>query len=104
MIIKYIRSPKKFKAELEYIGGMPHAYVNEFGGDLIGVVVSIDRNKVGWSLCNKKDRFNKERGLKIALNRAEYYGTNRNFLLEEAPNSIKNEIIEMYDRSEKYFK
>ena len=104
MIIKYIRTPKKAKAELQYINGRPFAFVNEYGGDIIGIVVSTEHNKVGWSLCNKKDRFNKEIGLRIALNRAEYYGTNKNFLLEQVPYSIRKDVIEMYDRSEKYFK
>lgn len=105
MLIKYIRTPKKY---IPQVGinpdGAPYAYFKVVGGDPIGVIVAIDRDRIGWSLCNKKDTFDKQIGLRIALNRAEFYGTNKSFLLEQIPDSIREEIIEMYTRSEKYFK
>ena len=55
-------------------------------------------------MCSPKDFYNKNLGLEIALNRAEYYGTNKEKLLEEAPYSIREELLKMYDRSEHYYK
>lgn len=105
MLIKYIRTPKKY---IPQVGinpdGTPCAYLKEIGGNPVGIIVAIDRNQIGWSLCNKKDQFNKHMGRKIAVNRADFYGTNKTLLLKEVPDSIKEEIIKMYDRSEKYYK
>ena len=36
----------------------------------IGCIISIDENHIGWSLCNPKDTFNKNRAKQIAYNRA----------------------------------
>ena len=55
-------------------------------------------------MCSPKDFYNKNLGLEIALNRAEHYGTNKEKLLEEAPYSIREELLKMYDRSEHYYK
>ena len=105
MLIKYIRNPKKFTSEIVYMpDGVPTACLKELGGEPIGVIISTERNKLGWSLCNKKDHFNKEMGKRIAMNRAEYYGTDRNQLLADVPDSIRDEVMKMYDRSKKYFK
>ena len=105
MLIKYIRTPKKIKSEIVYMpDGTPTACLKEYGGEPVGVIVSTERNKLGWSLCSKKDRFNKEMGKRIAINRADYYGTNKANVLEEAPNSIREELLKMYDRSNKYYK
>ena len=82
----------------------PRAYLREVGGDPIGVIVSTERGRVGWSLCNHKDHFDKVRGKVIAQNRADHYGNDRDQLLVNCPDSIRQEIIKMYDRSEKYFK
>jgi hypothetical protein len=49
------------------------SYLRHKNGERFGVVVAIDRGRLGWSLCCPKDRFNKELGLKIAIGRAQYY-------------------------------
>lgn len=46
-------------------------YIRNGRNERIGAVVAIDAERVGWSVCNKKDVFNKNRALKIAIGRAE---------------------------------
>ena len=105
MLIKYIRTPKCYKPKMEVtLNGMRHAYLEETGGDPIGVIVSTERGKVGWSLCNSKDKFDKKLGKMIAINRADAYGFDKDSLLSNVPNSIFTEVIKMYDRSTRYFK
>ena len=56
-----------------------HEMIQYFRGDgnhPIGIMVALfdektNTVKIGWSKCNKKDKFDKERGLKIARLRAE---------------------------------
>ena len=40
-------------------------------GHPIGVLVATGREEVGFSLCNKKDKWDKEKALMIAIRRAE---------------------------------
>ncbi len=56
---------------------------------------------VGWSRCKVTggDTFNKERGLKIALGRAEHGGGE-----DKVPHSMTDEITAMGQRATKYFK
>lgn len=54
MLITYIRKNKTEKSK-----GVP-----------IGCVVALDKNHIGWSLCNPKDKWNKKLGLEIAKGRA----------------------------------
>ena len=39
-------------------------------GKPFGVVVAIDKETIGYSICNPKDRWNKKRGIEIAVGRA----------------------------------
>lgn len=105
MLINYIRTPKYYEPRLQTLAdGSVKAYAVEFGGDPIGMVVSTERGKVGWSLCSKHDTFNKVMGKKIAINRAEYYGRDHNKCIQDAPESIRQKVLKMYERSQKYFK
>ena len=45
-------------------------YVRNGKNHRIGVVVAVGKNQIGWSLCNKTDDFDKQRGLSIAIGRA----------------------------------
>jgi hypothetical protein len=77
-------------------------------GNPQGVVVAIAPGIIGWSLCNKKDRFLKEKAIDIAAKRAlkalyldpvsrsEDYYTKIPFTLSELS-------LIMLERSEKYF-
>lgn len=69
-------------------------YFRGDGNHPIGIMVAIydeAKNvvKIGWSKCNKKDKFDKERGLKIARSRAESCNSelpipsSREFLVDE---------------------
>ena len=104
MLINYIRTPRKQEAKIVRKNGITSIVIVEKGNNPYGVIVAINRNQVGWAMCSPKDFYNKNLGLEIALNRAEYYGTNKEKLLEEAPYSIREELLKMYDRSEHYYK
>ena len=104
MLINYIRTPRKQEAKIVRKDGNTSAVIVEKGNNPYGIIVAINRNQVGWAMCSPKDFYNKNLGLEIALNRAEHYGTNKDKLLEEAPYSIREELLKMYDRSEHYYK
>lgn len=82
MILKYIRNRKY---------------------DLVGCIVAIDRDKIGWSLCNLNagDVFNKSLGVKIAQSRALIDCPERR---ANIPHTVAREFAYMKARSEKYFK
>ena len=44
-----------------------------FNSSPIGIVVALDKNKIGWSLLNPKDKWNKKIGLSIAIGRANKF-------------------------------
>ena len=82
------------------------SYIRDKKGNPIGIIVAIDRLKIGWALCHKNDKWDKDVALKIARNRAndwnrddERINKNRQF-----PESIKDQILKMAGRSGKYFK
>ena len=80
---------------------------------LIGTVVAIDKDSIGWSQCSPRDKFNKKRGIEIAEGRAikgtdarpvkiRYYDVDIHHII---CNDIISDYIErMRDRAEKYFK
>lgn len=94
-VIQYIRSNKK----------IPY-----------GVVVAIKSDngfRIGYSLCNKKDRFNKRMALKISLGRAEMsddsdfvFATCSGFMGESTriPHSVRKMLPKFHDRCKKYYK
>jgi hypothetical protein len=91
MLIQYIRDPKTRQRR--------------------GVVVAVARETdfgVGWSLCHTKrggkglDRFDRDRGLQIALARATKYG--RMWYQSKVPHSIYSDVDEMAARAGEYFK
>lgn len=73
----------------------------------IGVFTSIGAGIVGWSLCCSRDRFDKERGIHIALSRAvdaaELSPEERVLYYENVPNSIRGQFEDMLDRSFNYY-
>ena len=105
MLINYIRTPHKYVAEVKYDEvGNPYPVINEVGGNPYGVIIATAKNQVGWAMCSPRDYYNKEMGMRIALNRADFYGTDKEALLKEAPYSIREALLKMYDRSERYYK
>lgn len=76
-------------------------------GPIIGMVVAIDDGVIGWSLCNKKDIFNKEIAIDIAVKRA-LISKNlslraRDNFYSKVPFSLNELFLRMEERSEKYF-
>ena len=66
-----------------------------------GVLIAflyMDEMRIGWSLCNKRDKFNKELGLHIARNRA------KRTVHINIPPSIKKEMNLFVKRATSYFK
>ena len=80
-----------------------HNYIYNKKNQRVGVVVAkVDDNPlvgIGWSKCNTSlgDRFDRERGLKIALGRADFRDKNY-------PRSVAPYIEQMAVRATKYFK
>ena len=76
-------------------------------GKKFGVVVALDKDILGWSLCNKKDKFDKEKGVAIALGRAalasEMSLSERSNYYDQVPQSLVKVFEEMRERSKKYF-
>jgi hypothetical protein len=93
-IMNNLREKTMKKILVEYV---------RFNGKKVGVVVATNKHEIGWSQCSKKDKFDKKRGLEIAIGRARI-GTSTN------PAKIKNKDIvtpiidKMTDRAERYFK
>lgn len=70
----------------------------------VGVVVAVKdpltkQVNIGWSLCfSKKDTFDNNLGMTIALGRADHGST------DPVPHSIRGEVNRMIDRAKRYFK
>ncbi len=79
---------------------------------LIGTVVALNRDTIGWSQCNPKDTFNKALGVEIAVGRANKGSKTRPVLISIpiADNRyckidvIHCELVGMTERAKKYFK
>lgn len=73
-----------------------------------GVIVAIktpecpDGYSLGYSLCNKRDRFAKKMALKIALGRASFNGDEVGG--ESTPHDIRRVVSSFVTRCNKYYK
>jgi hypothetical protein len=70
-----------------------------------GVLVAIkseDGFRIGYSLCNKKDRFNKRMALKIAIGRAEF--SSDPAVVSVMPHPVKKMASAFWARCRKYYK
>jgi hypothetical protein len=77
-------------------------YVRDEEGIPFGCVVAIDKDRIGWSICHTKDKFDKTRGKEIAFERAR-----KNVLVERLNIKITYDeyidyVIEKTRRPEKY--
>jgi hypothetical protein len=88
MLVKYVRT----NIEETTTGAL------KTSGPKVGVVVAVDSEKVGWAKCCRRDKFDKEFGLRIAIGRAKK-GTNK-----EVPYALTGIYNEMIERSKLYFK
>ena len=73
-------------------------YVRDQHGHPRGLVLAAGPNEIGWSLCHKSDKFDKELGEYIAFNRA-LSGSRK-----PVPHSIQDDYERMKDRAKRYFK
>jgi hypothetical protein len=64
----------------------------------VGVVVGVD-GKIGWSQCNPKDLWNRQRGLQIAIERARLSDVRSN-IKEKEPHEHKIHVLINTDKGE----
>lgn len=107
VLIEYLYKTK-FVPYIDYTKLGPVAKINEIK-TAIGVVVAIGPSVMGWALCDKKDTFNKEKALELALLRADLVAcieddALENFYLQAVPFSLGDLLLKMNERSLKYFK
>jgi hypothetical protein len=76
---------------------------NRTKGIIVAVKTPDNVVGIGWSLCMKKDRFNKMMGMHIAEGRAIKNATER-VVVGYPPHSIALTLEKFYDRCNKYFK
>ena len=81
---------------------MLYQYVRK-NGKRIGIVVAIeldtDNVRIGWSLCNVKlDKFDRYRGLQIAVGRAIYNSTT------DIPQSVYPTLTHFAQKAKRYYK
>ena len=134
ILVKYLREKDTYEAKLcKDKNGKMFAHLEKQKGKIIGCVVAIDKNVIGWSLINKLDRQwisywdrpewdsysvkqqqeilekNKQLAFHIAYNRALYVETLNaselnHYYAVKIPDSILEEVDKIMERSEKYFK
>ena len=74
-------------------------YVRDRKNKPIGCVVAIDKDKLGWSLCNRRDKWNRKVAVELAKKRAiENHG------IKIIPITVVSEYKIMSNRARKYFK
>ena len=90
-------TPRKTSTLRQYIWSRGN---KKSGRNKVGVVIAIDKNKVGWSLCNKTDKFDMNVAEILATARAKT-GVSRSF---DVPNSVRKTYNAMVNRSNRYYK
>lgn len=73
-------------------------YVRDRHGNPVGAVVAVGKNQIGWSRKHRLDRWDKERALMIARNRAVVGSKTK------IPHDVGPIVEKMADRSVRYFK
>jgi hypothetical protein len=94
-LIKYVRDNKPSSGSKGSPKGVIVSFIEEINGEA--------KCYIGWSLCSKADAWNKDFGLKVAVNRAYFYGDNPDRPYRVAQ-SVSKEFINMIGRSKKFFK
>lgn len=78
-------------------------YVRNKKGEPLGIIVAVKGDhgfRVGYSLCNRKDRFVKDKGLKIAFGRADVWSS----IPEGVPREILAAMPSFLERCKKYYR
>jgi len=101
-IIRFIKSGNKPKPTDKYSTKRQHKR------RLIGVLVSFqheDQIYIGFSKCNRKDEFDKDIALDIAIGRAMCIVNKKGDMQPYSiPFSLATHFVEFVDRSKRYFK
>jgi hypothetical protein len=79
---------------------MIYEYVRDKHGHRKGVVCALGRKDIGWSLCCKRDKFDKDFGLMIAQARA----VRSRIKKKNIPRVILPYLEKMEGRAKKYYK
>ena len=122
VLVSYLHEPSKLVAKVKYAkeSNEPQAVLEQVKGNKKGVIVAIGEGILGWSMCNttsgwtrlgdfhEGDRFDKEKGISIALNRAKYVEsldeeTRREYYGQNVPESLLELFVEMDERAVRYF-
>ena len=74
-------------------------YIRNANNHPYGVVIALDRERIGWSRCSRKDRWQRKLGLMIAEGRAT-----ANKPCTCTFKEVNDAIIDMRLRAMKYFK
>lgn len=84
---------------------MIYKYIRDQKQNRVGVVVALDNEHIGYSLCNRShgDHFDKLKGLEIAIGRAEKHPITIVNVLSVSP-SARTECLKMLGRASNYFK
>ena len=109
ILIEYLYKEDKLVPYIDYTKLGPEAKINVIKGEPYGVVVAINASVMGWSLCNKADKFDKVKALELAIARAKIvsyieHDCLEDFYASEVPFSLNDLILKMNARSIKYFK
>jgi hypothetical protein len=84
-------------------------FVKNKRGKKIGAVVAVGPLNVGYSLCNKKDKFDKDLAVEIARGRAEVspvgYGWGVDYAnVLNVPHTVRPTVEKMLNRVKRYYK
>lgn len=79
---------------------IPKQYLRNRKGQMRGVIVATPHG-VGWSICATHDKFDKNIGLKIAINRANFHDPERKLAV---PAQIADLVSHMDIRRQRYYK
>ena len=80
---------------------------NGYKGVPIGIVVALDKEHIGWSLCCPRDKWDKKLGLKIAENRAKLGKDIQNVfdnVCVRTFNRIERPLEFIQEKAQRYFK
>lgn len=86
--------------------GEKEAKLHRVKGKIRGVIVATGPGIIGWSLCSKKDEYNHELGIHIALRRAVINKASKESIesiMKRIPSTLHEEVLQVYERSLKYF-
>ena len=103
---KYIRDKRDRQVVDSYFDEKGCECVRYSRGRIIGTIVSNGKNSVGWSIVHPDDDvdfipYDKKYGLELARQVEKFITIDHKYI--RVPPSIRKEVEQMLERSEKYF-